>query len=173
MISSTVTVIEGSSVSQLDEVFKKINRQANGLSSVRKEWVYIFYPKDESIYFYSNPSDGQIVNLQRGKAEGNFDLMRIKPSAGCIAAILLPKPYKEISGSVYRDALQALDTEERLYNLRQDCMFCDGERIGILGFPDKGIMKFTYCGNEPLRGDSVETIKTLVHTFLEVAEYEK
>lgn len=131
MISSTVTVIEGSSVSQLDEVFEKINRQANGLSRVRKEWVYIFYPKDESIYFYSNPSDGQIVNLQRGKAEGNFDLMRIKPSAGCIAAILLPKPYKEISSSVYRDALHALDTEERLYNLRQDCMFCDGERIGI------------------------------------------
>ena len=51
MISSTVTVIEGSSVSQLDEVFEKINRQANGLSHVRKEWVYIFYPKDESIYF--------------------------------------------------------------------------------------------------------------------------
>jgi hypothetical protein len=172
MISSTATVIEGCSISQLDEVFEKINRQANGISHVRKEWVYIFYADDENVYFYSNPTDGQIINLQRGKAEGNFDLMRIKPNAGCVAAILLPKAYKELDKTVYRDALQALDTEERIYNLRQDCMFCDGERIGILGFPDKGIMKFTFCGNEQLRGDSIGTIKTLVDTFLEEAEYE-
>lgn len=172
MISNT-QLIEGSSISQLDEVFGKINRQANGISHVRKEWVYIFYAKNESVYFYSNPTDGQLMNLQRGKAEGNFDLMRIKPEFGCIAAVLLPKAYKPVDATIFRDALIAGDTEERIYNMRSDCMFCDGERIGILGFPDKGIMKFTYCGNEALRGNSVETIKTLVNIFLEAAKYEE
>lgn len=171
MISSTVTT-ESSSLSKLEEVFGKINRQANGISHVRKAQVYIFQADKEPVFFYSNPSEGQLINLQIGKAVGNFDLMRVKPQYGCIAAVLLPKAYKSISSEVYRDALQSEDTEEHIYNLRQDCMYCDGERIGILGFPDKGIMKFTFCGNEQLRGDSARTVRKLIDTFLEVAEYE-
>ncbi len=174
MISNT-EITEGSSVKTLREVFQKLNNQANNDEFVNHAQAFVFYPENESLFFYSRPGKGQILNLQIGKDCGEFALNEVKPQFGCIAAVLLPKPYKlENFEQLVVDTFRKEDAEERVYRIVYgDSVHCNAERIGLIGFPDKGIIKFSYAGSRQLRGDSKASIKRLVDLFLENAELEE
>lgn len=173
MIYNTV-MTEGSSLGILSEVFQKLNRQVNGNVFVERPEAFVFYPENESLFFYSRPGKGEIINLQIGKDSGEFALNEVKPGKGCIAAVLLPKPYRlEDFEQLVVDTFRKEDTEERVYRIvRGDSVHCNAERIGLIGFPGKGIIKFSYAGSRQLRGDSIESIKRLVKLFLDNAEME-
>jgi len=162
---------EGSSVETLSKVFQQLNEQANNSSFVDHAQAFVFYPENESLFFYSRPSKGQILNLQIGKDCGEFALNEVKPKFGCIAAVLLPKPYRiDNFEKLVVDTFRKEDEEERVYRIVYgDSVHCNAERIGLIGFPDKGIIKFSYAGSRQLRGDSKATIKRLVSLFLENA----
>ena len=170
MISNT-QMTEGSSVELLSKVFQQLNNQANNNIFVEIPQAFVFYPEDESLFFYSRPENGQILNLQIGKDCGEFALNEVIPGYGCIAAVLLPRPYNlENFEQTVVDTLRAEDTEENVYRIVYgDSVHCNAQRIGLIGFPDKGIIKFSYAGSRQLRGDSIGTIKRLVSLFLEKA----
>lgn len=173
MIYNTV-MTEGSSIEILSRVFEKLNRQVNENAFSEHPEAFVFYPEGESLFFYSRPKKGQILNLQIGKDSGEYALNEVKPNVGCIAAVLLPKPYRlEDFEQLVVDTFRKEDAEERVYRIvRGDSVHCNAERIGLIGFPEKGIIKFSYAGSKALRGDSIKSIKRLVELFLDNAEME-
>lgn len=173
MIYNTV-MTEGSDIGILSRVFEKLNRQVNGNVFVENPEAFVFYPEGESLFFYSRPRSGEIINLQIGKDCGEYALNEVKPNVGCIAAVLLPKPYRlENFEKLVVDTFRAEDDEERVYRIvHGDSVHCNAERIGLIGFPEKGIIKFSYAGSKALRGDSIKSIKRLVQLFLDNAELE-
>lgn len=173
MIYNTA-MTEGASVETLREVFQKLNDQANNGKFVDRSQAFVFYPEGESLFFYSRPGKGEIINLQTGKDSGEFALNEVKPNVGCIAAVLLPRPYR-LDGfeELVVDTFRKEDDEERVYRIvRGDSVHCNAERIGLIGFPEKGIIKFSYAGSRQLRGGSIKSIKRLVKLFLDNAEME-
>lgn len=174
MIYNTA-MTEGSSIEILSRVFEKLNKQVNGNVFVKNPEAFVFYPEGESLFFYSRPGKGEIINLQIGKECGGYALNEVKPGVGCIAAVLLPRPYRlENFERLVVDTFRAEDEEERVYRIVYgDSVHCNAERIGLIGFPEKGIIKFSYAGSRALRGDSIESIKRLVKLFLDNAELEE